>query len=543
MRAGHCNSRGSLELRIFSGGLGFSITTLKPKPATLLMNEKLTNALLAEHLRRKELDPLGEYMPHEKQLQFHQSQAHKTLYIAGNRSGKSYAGAHEVAMAVTGRHFVEGKYPIPNRGRIGGERTTLEGEIIPLLHKLHDRYLASAPRRNSVGMEYQWKFKNGSMFDILTYSQDDKQWAGVQLDWFWGDEPFRESIYNETISRMSSGRGGHMFFTLTPLFHAAWMFERLIRGVEEEGKISKNGVLVVTASIWDNCIDNGGYLEREAIQRMVDEYDEEMIDARVNGKFAVMRDVVFPRYDPAVHVLDPEVTPQQVRDEEMQIYVVLDPHKVRPPAWALFAIDKNDVRYTLDEWPNYFNGHYRGQYYSNLKNSRFTFTDLVKIWAEIEEYWGGNIRRRYIDPRYGKALQDNSRRTTMEEFSHVAKELDIDMKFIQAVVGKDMGTGEIDSGLHLINQALSFTPDSPHRPMWYDNVRCANTIRAQQFLRVNRREGKEAEGRSPSEELLDEFKDFADLKRYFIKSVTGYRHMIHKRSEYVYTPASSLTGY
>lgn len=507
------------------------------------MDKRLEDAIIADYLRQQELDPLGLYVPYSKQLQFHQSTAHKTLFIAGNRSGKSLSGAHEVAMAVTGRHFVEGKYQVPNRGRIGGERTTLEGEIIPLLHRLLDRYLASPPRRNSVGMEYQWKFKNGSFFDILTYSQDDKQWAGVALDWFWGDEPFRESIYDETISRMSKGIGGHMFFTLTPLFHAAWMFERLMRGVEEEGKIAKNGVMVVTASIWDNCKDNGGYLEREAIQRMVDDYDEELIDARVNGKFAVMRDIIFPNYNPTYHVLDPEVTPQQVRDEEMQLYVALDPHKVRPPAWCLYAIDKNDVRYTLDEWPSYFTGKFKGQYYSNIKSHKFTFKELVQIWMEIEEAWGGNVRRRFIDPRYGKALQDNSRRTTMEEFSDAAKDLGFEMRFVPAIVGKDIGVGEIDSGLHLINQLIAHTPDSPNKPKWLDNVRCANHIRARQFFRVKRREGKESEGRSPSEELMDEFKDFIDLDRYFGKSVPGYKHYVNRKSEYVYTPASSLTGY
>lgn len=507
------------------------------------MNDEVLDALVADHIRRQQIDPLGLYMPYPKQEQFHRSTAHKTLFLAGNRSGKTKSGASEVAMAVTGRHFVDGKYPVPSRGRIGGERTTLEGEIIPLLHKYLDRYLDGSPRKNSVGMEYQWKFKNGSFFDILTYAQEDNQWAGVALDWAWFDEPFRESIYDETISRMSKGRGGYMFFTLTPLFRAAWMFERLVRGIEDEGKISKHGVMVVTASIWDNCKDNGGYLEREAIERMVAEYDEELIEARVNGKFAVMRDIVFPRYDPVYHVLDPEVTPGQVKDEEMQMYVVLDPHKLRPPAWGLYGIDKNNVRYTLDEWPNYFDGKYKGQFYSGLKSTKLTFRDLVQIWWDIEQKWGGNVRRRFIDPRYGKSLQDNSRRTTMEEFAHEARELDIDMKFVKAVVGKDIGTGEIDSGLQIINGLIAHTPGTPHKPRWYDNVRCANHIRAMQFFRVKRREGKEAEGRSPSEELLDEFKDFADLKRYFVKSVSGYKHYINRKGSYVYTPASSMTGY
>lgn len=499
--------------------------------------------IIADYLRRREQDPLGCYAPYPKQLQFHNSKAHKTIFLAGNRSGKTFTGAHEVAMAVTGRHFVDGKYPVPSRGRIGGERTTLEGEIIPLLHKLLDKYLVAPPRRNSVGMEYQWKFKNGSMFDILTYSQDDKQWAGVALDWMWFDEPFRESIYDECVSRMSKGVGGYMIFTLTPLFHAAWMFERLVRGVEEEGKVSPNGVMVVTASIWDNCKDNGGYLEREAIERMVAEYDDELTDARVNGKFAVMRDVVFPIYDPAHHVLDPEVTPQQVRDEEMQLYVALDPHKVRPPAWGLYAIDKNENRYTLDEWPNYNYGHYKGRFYTDIKNCKLTFAELIEIWHEIEERWGGSVRKRFIDPRYGKSLQDNSRRTTMEEFSVVASELGYDMSFKPAIVGKDMGTGEIDSGIHLINDMLSFTPNTTHTPKMYDNVGCVNHIRSMQFFRVKRREGKEAEGRAPSEELLDEFKDFVDIRRYCAKSVTGYKHFIHRQAAYEYHPRSSITGY
>jgi len=508
------------------------------------LSQRDIDEIAEQYLRRKERDPLSVYCPYPLQKKFHESQVHKTLFIAGNGAGKSYTGEREVAMATTGRHFIKDKYPPVTRGRIGGERPALENEIIPALHKLLDPYLVGKPKKNSIGMEYQWKLKNGSYFDILTYGQEDKMWESVSLDWMWFDEPFPESIWDASISRMRRGTGGHIFITMTPLMGSAWMMERLIRPFESE---ESKDIEVIYASIWDNCIDNGGYLTKEAIDRMIADYDEELMEARIYGKFVVMRDIVHPKFDANIHVLDPEITPERVQAEGMQVYTVLDPHQNKPPAWGIYAVDQHNTYYVLDEFPSYFDGFYKGLYYNKLKSCKLTFSDLVKIFHDKEQYWCGDkisVKKRFIDPRFGKNQLPNSRRTVMEEFSHAAREQGFSMRFTQAVVGGDTGVGEISSGLHIINNMLRHEEDTTIMPSLFLNVRCANHVRALQYLRVMRRSGKAAEGRSPSEELLDEYKDFDDLLRYLVKSVKGFKtQVILDRDSYVYNPASAITGY
>ncbi len=539
----------------------------------MTLTQREADDYLVQYEIRKRLDPLSVYCPYPKQLLFHKSVAHKTLFIAGNGTGKTFTLAREVAMAATGRHVIPGKYPVPSRGRIGGEREALENEIIPMLHQLLDNYLDGAPKRNSIGMEFRWKLKNGSTFDILTYGQEDKHWESVSLDWLAFDEPFRESIWDASLPRMRKGKGGHIFIAMTPLLGSAWMLDRIVRPyTEAKAANEKSDVYIVRANVWDNCmcltpddhdengdfpIDNdgfchchGGYVHKQAIDLLIEEWDEEMMAARRDGEFIVMRDIVHPRYDTEIHVLDPEIMPEKVVGDNMQLYTVLDPHRVRPAAWGIYAISPTGVRYTLDEWPSFFTGKYKGFFYNRLKSCNLSYDELIEIWHAIEMFWTqGNtklIRGRFIDPRYAKEAMHNTRMNVMQGFNKFARDKGYDMRFRPAIVGGDTDAGEIDSGLAAINATLKYVEDSPNSATWYDNVRCANHIRAMLRLRVQRRSGKSAEGRSPSEELLDEFKDFSDLKRYFVKSVKGYKTIITRsidEDENGYKPHCELTGY
>ena len=89
------------------------------------MNEELQRAveILKELERRKATNRMVDYAPYEYQKKFHGDKSSQRLLMAGNRVGKSFCGAMEMAYHVTGRYptWWEGrKFTRPIRAWAGG---------------------------------------------------------------------------------------------------------------------------------------------------------------------------------------------------------------------------------------------------------------------------------------------------------------------------------------------------------------------------------------------------------------------------------------
>ena len=54
--------------------------------------------------KRKATNRMKDYAPYEYQLKFHKTFAQQRLLMAGNRVGKSFCGAMEMAYHVTGNY-------------------------------------------------------------------------------------------------------------------------------------------------------------------------------------------------------------------------------------------------------------------------------------------------------------------------------------------------------------------------------------------------------------------------------------------------------
>ncbi len=517
---------------------------------------KLALAILEQQYR----DPLRFYQPYPKQKIFHESRAHKKFFIAGNGAGKTYTGVHEFVMAAMGRHWIKGLYPPPpldmricaeTEALVGGGETSMA--IIPLLERLLGDQVVKR-RKSSTGIYSQWTLKNGTYFDILTYNQDDDKFESVSKDVIWFDEPFRQAIYIASVARMRRGKGGNLLFTLTPLFEAAWMYDRFI----DRSKDSEQDVNITYATVWDNCMCRtpeihgedcrcgGGFLTKSAIDLMIAEYDEELMDARVMGQFITMRDRVFADFDPEVHIID-SLTAEDIAKMELQLYVGVDPHRRKPPAWGLYGYDKDNTFYIIDEYPNYLEGIYKGRFYETIKKCDETTGELVAEFNRRELKFGGNILKRFMDPRFAEEINTNTRRPVIDEYRIAAKEQDIDMRFQKAIVGSDSRDGEIASGIIIIKDKLKYSKSKEvsfqNSPKLLVCSNCVNHIRMFQFFRYSNWQGKSAEGRAVKEAFLDQFKDFCDVPRYVIKSVPGYKSLRKSRTDYAYKPSNRLTGY
>lgn len=548
------------------------------------MQQELLDIALAL-MMRKEQDPLYFYEPNPKQLEFHEAVADRVFLLAGNGLGKTVALDTEIALAMTGRHWIAGKWsPPPVSLRLGTEVDAVE-EHIGNLRKLLGRHLAPGfPKKKGKQYERIWKLQNGSELDIMIYGQDDKRWESVSRDGVFFDEPFRESIWKATGARMRRGKGGMIVAAMTLLAGSAWIADKIVEAQDEkDGAISYK---VIEGDSWANCRCltpeehgedcrcNGGFVHKVAILKMMADWSEEERDARMYGHSIRVRDRAVPNFEPNYHVLPEDISPLRAKELGLRLYSIADPHRRRPPAWGIHGYDKDGCLYVLDEFPNIYHGKYKSiqstkpYYYSELKDYKENYEWTVLAFKEIEDMWCDNgansIVARFMDPRGAADRLANTNQSVLEAYNSAARDYcrdrlnhgsdckcgSFDMRFHKAIVGEDAGEREITSGLLLIKNALACDSDwretGVHPPMMFVNPRCANHIRALNFCRYKQNSGIGSDGASVNEVLEDKFKDFIDILRYSFKSVRNRK--IEPKSEerkagYVYRPLNSRTGY
>lgn len=195
--------------------------------------------LLEEAKRRKDRRRLTEYRPYAKQRDFHAAGAihRERLLMAGNQLGKTYCGAAEVAMHLTGQYpdWWEGRrWDRPTRWWAGsktgevtrdGVQRLLVGEpkdegawgtgMIPA-DELTDwsRRMGVADALDNVIVRHA--SGGTSTLGFKSYDQGRQKWQGETLDGVWFDEECPMDIYMEGLTR-TNATDGIVLMTFTPL--------------------------------------------------------------------------------------------------------------------------------------------------------------------------------------------------------------------------------------------------------------------------------------------------------------------------------------
>lgn len=324
-------------------------------------------AIEEEELRRLKYEKYRYYEPNGVVEDFINAFASDDYFIqflsAANGVGKTAAASNILAniMYETDNHWFRGKlfhdFPYLKRGRIITDSALVEKNIVNELKFWFpkDRYKTSKGGKH---YESQWETDTGFNFDIMTYQQDPKEFEGVTIGWAWFDEPPPDKILKATISRMR--RGGVIIITATPISGSAHLYDMFATGKMEVEVILREGedpvkversVFHMTADVESACKEHGvrGHLEHEDIMRMVAEYPEDEMQARVYGKFAHLIGLVYKKFDKNIHV----IKPFNVTERDFVVYEYLDPHPRNEDAVLWMAVDRHGTKYVVDEL--YFN--------------------------------------------------------------------------------------------------------------------------------------------------------------------------------------------
>jgi len=273
--------------------------------------------------------------PNDGQLAFHKSDTRVRLLLGGNQSGKTIAGVVEAVWTALGIHPYR-RVRVPNRGRIVASLGFEEGAgqvIVPKIYEwLPQGSLLRTPRNNQAGIPAHWEFVNGSVMNILSGEQETKVFEGWTGDWAWVDEPCRKDIY-EATRRGLIRQKGRLWMTMTPL-QEPWLYNDLWTPAVTGDRKDISAFIIDT---YDNCKDNGGYLDREEIEAFEKDLPEDLRETRIHGRFRHLSGRVYGEFDPSVHVVKAFKIP-----DHWPIYEGIDPHLKKEHAYCQWTVNPKE---------------------------------------------------------------------------------------------------------------------------------------------------------------------------------------------------------
>lgn len=301
----------------------------------LLAARRKTNRLLAYNSGRKK---------HKKQLAFHRCKKRNRWVFGGNRSGKTECGAVETLWLARGIHPWR-----KNRKDAFGWVVSLSQQVqrdvaqSKILHYLPAEWIEDitmlSGRKDSPagGVVDQIKIKNVfggiSTIGFKSCDQGREKFQGSSLDFVWFDEEPPKDIYEECLMRVMDRRGD-VFGTMTPLKGMTFIYNEIYLN-------RKNN-----PEVWCQFMswEDNPFLSAAEIKLLENSLDERALDARRYGKFSTGEGLVYPEFDPAVHVIPPFPVPPEWQDA-----ISIDPGLNNPLSAHWYAVDWDGNVYVVAE--------------------------------------------------------------------------------------------------------------------------------------------------------------------------------------------------
>lgn len=314
---------------------------------------------LYELLRLKDIrakrNRLAAYAPYARQREFHENGAtyRERLFMAGNQLGKTWAGAYEMAMHLTGVYptwWKGRRFPYAIRAMCGSESAELTRKGIQRLligpPELREEWgtgtiphaalrdtamkqgvpdaISSAVVRHVSGED--------SVIQFNSYDQGRTKWQADTVDLVWFDEEPPLPIYSEGLTR-TNATGGLVFVTFTPLLGMSEVVKRYL--------LDKPAGSCVT----NMTIEDVEHYTPEQRAAIIASYPEHEREARAKGIPILGSGRVFPIAEEAIKVTAFPIPPHWPR------IVGLDFGIDHPTAAVWLAWDRDtDSLYVTDAY-------------------------------------------------------------------------------------------------------------------------------------------------------------------------------------------------
>jgi len=210
----------------------------------------LLSILEKEQEKRRARNRLKSYQPYQKQLEFHNAGAthRERLFLAGNRCGKTEAGAAETAIHLTGKYpdwWMGKRFDKPIKAWAAGvtgesTRDVVQQKLFGPPERREEWGTGSIPKADigdiSTGRGISGAIDTASIkhvsggwssLSFKSYERGREKWQGAALELIFMDEEPPIDIYFEALTRTNE-TGGIIFITCTPLLGMSDVMRRFL---------------------------------------------------------------------------------------------------------------------------------------------------------------------------------------------------------------------------------------------------------------------------------------------------------------------------
>lgn len=368
------------------------------EPVAMSINEMLLE--VARRVEQQAVKPnIYGYDPHDKQKWFHKlvCSYRKTLYIGGNRSGKSYGSVAEDIRWMLKLSPVAKRYKEPIRGRVIA--VDFDRGVLQILHPIFkiltppDKLRGGSWEEAYDKKERILNFADGGTIQFMSYEQSTEKFAGTSLHFVHYDEEPPKNIWDENQARLVDTTG-HAWISMTPVEGMTWLYDRIYAPADDSDNKTtflegSDAVGPVWASEWDNGgfkdrlavievdMDENPHLSAEAREEFLAGLDPDDRVARRKGQFVQRAGKVFGIFQEDTHVLRQDFDPKKAQINGWQIYTSTDHGWNNPSAWLWHAVSPSGRVVTFAE-------HYE---------SHMTIAEHAAIVKGKEAGWGLDVDR------------------------------------------------------------------------------------------------------------------------------------------------------
>ena len=281
---------------------------------------------------------------HQKQVEFHKCQKRNRWVFGGNRSGKTECGAVETVWLARGIHPYR-----QNKKDISCWVVSLSNQVQrdvaqqKILSYLDPTWIAEVSMLSGkkTGLEYgvidyiiiKNVFGGTSKIGFKSCEAGREKFQGTSLDFVWFDEEPPKDIYEECKMRVLDKKGD-IFGTMTPLKGLTFIYDEIY--------LNKYG----SDQVWCTFMEwaDNPYLDKDEVEQMTSTLSKDALDSRRYGRFSASVGLVYPEFDPSVHVIEPFDIPLEWQD-----VMSIDPGLNNPLSCHWYAVDYDGNIYVVAE--------------------------------------------------------------------------------------------------------------------------------------------------------------------------------------------------